>query len=87
MSEPESLGDALRKLSLRLRHADEQAEARLRELNRELRGLHRLGLVGRVAVPGPVVLARPYPESARAPDGGQVVQAVLTLPKGLGAVY
>ena len=81
---PEELRRLLEKANAALRGDQELAEARLEGLNRQLRELHRTGLVGAVVVPGPVILTRPYNNPAAESD--QILQAALVLPAGVGVL-
>lgn len=77
--------DAIDRFTTTLWRECEHADAALAGLNGRLDRLARLGLVGRTAVLGPVVLTRPYAAGGPS-DRGQAVQAVLALPGGFGTV-
>jgi hypothetical protein len=86
MSDFGELRADLDRLGYGLWHDCEHGDAALDGLNDRLRRLAATGLLGPTVVLGPVVLARPY--AVGGPTiSGQVVQAVLALPHGFGAVY
>lgn len=81
------LSDRLRDWDLAVRGLAEQAEARVAEANALVRELHRAGRVRADVLLGAVVSVRPYDPGCGPEDAGQVTQAVLAIPDGLGVVF
>ncbi|QDU59954.1 hypothetical protein Pan216_07890 [Planctomycetes bacterium Pan216] len=76
----------LKQLNLRLRHLNEQAEARVEGLNEQFRALHATGMLHNLVLLGSVILSRPYGVGGPF-DSGQSIQAALSLRAGVGAIY
>jgi len=78
--------EALKDLNLQIHYQAEQAEAKVATANPLIAQLAASGLVADQILLGQFLLLRGY--SARFPprDSGQVIQAALALPGGLGAV-
>lgn len=81
------LSDRLRDWDLGVRGLAEQAEARIAEADTLIRELHRAGRVRPHVLFGPVMSVRPYDPGCGPEDSGQVTQAVLVVPDGLGVVF
>jgi hypothetical protein len=81
------LVNRLRVWNLGVRRLAEQAEARVADVTDLVRELHAAGRVRSAVILGPVMDVRPYDPGYGPDDSGQVVQAVLLVPEGLGLVY
>ncbi|MFQ3594190.1 MAG: hypothetical protein SNJ82_13505 [Gemmataceae bacterium] len=78
-------GEYLR-LTIRLHHAADQTVEKFERADRLIRKLADSGLLAEGVILGPVIHQRGYRPGAGGSDSAQFVQAVLHLPKGLGAV-
>jgi hypothetical protein len=83
----EEMNEYLRRLSVWARHASDQAEAKIREVNTWARQLGELGFLNDTVILGPVILSRGYEPRPGGNDSGQLVQAALYVPRGFGVVY
>lgn len=81
------LSDRLRTWELGVRRLTEQAEARLADATALVRELHVAGRARPAVLLGPVMAVRPYDPGCGPEDSGQVTQAALLVPEGLGVVY
>jgi hypothetical protein len=81
------LSDRLRAWDLGVRRLAEQAEARVADATNLIRELHAAGRVRPAVLLGPVMDVRPYDPGYGPEDSGQVIQAVLLVPEGLGVVF
>lgn len=82
-----SMNDELLELSLRLlklRRQMEIAEAQASGVNCLVNAVWRMGLLPRSAYLGPVIHTRPYSPQPGGHDSGQVFQASLLMPGGVG---
>ena len=70
-----------------VRQLADQAEARITDANALIHDLHRAGRVRAHILLGPVLSVRPYDPGCGPEDSGQVTQAVLVVPDGLGVVF
>jgi hypothetical protein len=80
----DELLELLRLRVLRLRHQLEIAEARVPRWNQLVRELWRAGLMSQTAILGRVIETRPYAPVEGGHSSGQVVQASLLIPGGVG---
>ena len=81
------MNDELLELSLRLlklRRQMEIAEAQACGVNCLVNAVWRMGLLPRTAYLGPVIHTRPYSPQLGGHDSGQVFQAALLIPGGVG---
>jgi hypothetical protein len=76
----------LRWLTLWIRHAGDQADARLREVNHLIGQLAVTGFLLETVLLGPVIHRRHYAPRPGGSDSGQVAQAALCVPGGVGVV-
>jgi hypothetical protein len=83
----DELSDRLRDWDAGVRRLAEQAEARVAEANAMVRALHRSGRIRPWVLLGAVMSVRPYDPGCGPEDSGQVTQAVLLVPEGLGVVF
>lgn len=81
------LSDRLRDWDAGVRRLAEQAEARVADADALVRDLYRAGRVRAKVLLGPVMSVRPYDPGCGPEDSGQVTQAVLLVPEGLGVVF
>lgn len=81
------LSDRLRAWDAAVRRLAEQAEARVANADALVRDLHRAGRARPQVLLGPVLGVRPYDPGCGPEDSGQVTQAVLLVPDGLGVVF
>lgn len=81
------LSDRLRAWDLGVRRLAEQAEARVAEADDLVRALHRAGRVRPAVILGPVMGVRPYDPGHGPEDSGQVIQAALLVPEGVGVLF
>lgn len=77
----------LQYLNVTLRRQWEIAETFLPEINRSLEQLAQLETTSRLLLLGPVLSNRPYNADQNVDDSGQVTQAALSFPGGLGVVF
>jgi hypothetical protein len=80
------LTEELRQLNLRIRQQLELAEAELPVINDLINQLAVIDLANGVIILGDVVYQRPYNPGAGPSDSGQVMQAAIAIPGGLGLV-
>ncbi len=73
-------------MSFWARHAADQADAKMREVNFLLRQLGETGWIHETVILGPILLQRPYAPRPACSDAGQIVQAALCAPDGIGVV-
>lgn len=78
--------EALKELNAQIRHQAEQAEARVATANPLIAQLATSGLVADQILLGQFLLLRGYSSRFPPKDSGQVIQAALALPGGVGAV-
>ena len=71
---------------LRMKHQLETAEAKAAGLNGFVNEVWQFGLSSRTAFLGPVITTRAYDPEEGGVDSGQVIQAVLLVPGGLGGL-
>ena len=71
---------------LRMKHQLETAEAKAAGLNGFVNEVWQFGLSSRTAFLGPVITTRAYDPEEGGVDSGQVIQAVLLVPGGLGVL-
>lgn len=83
MSRIDDVARELSSLNLQIKHAMEQAEAKVERVSHLVRELGTTGLVGREVLLGRYY-DRPYDPDYGPNDTGQVVQAALLIPEGLG---
>jgi len=76
----------LKWLNFWIRHCRDQAEAKMGEVNRLLGQLGETGFVHETVVLGEVIHHRYYAPLSGGNDSGQLVQAALCVPGGLGVV-
>jgi hypothetical protein len=81
------LSDRLRAWDLGARRLAEQAEACVAEADALVRALHRAGRLRPAVILGAVMGVRPYDPGQGSEDSGQVVQAVLLVPEGVGVLF
>ncbi len=86
VSEIDDVLELLRLRMLRFRHQLEIAEARVTGWNQLVRDLWRSGLLPQSAILGRVIETRPYAPMAGGHASGQVVQASLLIPGGVGVL-
>jgi hypothetical protein len=86
---PENLSDkiaALAQLNVNFRQQLEQSELHVPRINEQIAALAALGGHDQLAIEGDVVLQRPYLPQFGPSDSGQIYQAVLLVPEGIGVV-
>ena len=71
-------------LNFWIRHCCDQAEAKVREVNKLVRELGENGFVNETVILGSVIHHRYYAPQPGGSDSGQLVQAVLHVPHGYG---
>jgi hypothetical protein len=81
------LSDRLRDWDTGVRRLAEQAEARINEANAIISDLHQAGRTRSRVLLGAVMSVCPYDPGCGPEDSGQVTQAVLLVPEGLGVVF
>lgn len=81
------LNDRLRDWDLSVQRLAEQADARLAEANQLVRDLHAAGQVKPWVLIGPVMSVQPYDPGFGPDETGQVTQALLVIPDGLGVMF
>lgn len=86
IAEIDELLELLRLRVLRLRHQREIAEARVPRWNQLVQELWRAGLMPQTAIIGRVIETRPYAPIVGGHSSGQVVQASLLIPCGVGVL-
>jgi hypothetical protein len=84
VAEIDDVLELLRLRVLRVRQQLEIAEARVPRWNQLVQELWRVGLVPQTAILGRVIETRPYAPMAGGHASGQVVQAALLIPGGVG---
>lgn len=82
----DELLELLRLRVLRLRHQLEFAEARVPCWNQLVQEVWRAGLMSQTAILGRLIETRPYPPVEGGHSSGQVVQASLLIPGGVGVL-
>ena len=83
----DELLELLRLRVLRLRHQLEIAEARVPRWNQLVQELWRAGLMSQTAILGRLIETRSYPPVEGGHSSGQVVQASLLIPCGVGVLF
>jgi len=86
MSEPPNIVSQLQELHLLICHYREQAEAKIVQVNQVIRCIGDSGLLYDTVICGPIILQRNYSPVRGGHDSGEVVQAVLHVPHGIGIV-
>lgn len=86
IAEIDELLELLRLRVLRLRHLLEIAEARVPRWNRLVQEFWRAGLVSQTAILGRVIETRSYAPIEGGHSSGQIVQAALLIPGGVGVL-
>lgn len=86
ISEIDAVLELLRLRVLRLRHQLEIAEARVPRWNQLVQEVWRVGLMSQTAILGRVIETRPYAPVEGGHSSGQVVQASLLIPGGVGVL-
>jgi hypothetical protein len=79
----DEMAEQLASLNLQIKHDIEQAEAKVERVNQLALELGRSGLLARQVILG-VAFERPYDADSPLQDSGQIIQAVLRIPEGLG---
>jgi hypothetical protein len=80
------LTNHLRWLTLWIRHAGDQAEAKMVEVNHLIGQLAATGFLHETVLLGPVIHRRYYAPRPGGSDSGQLAQAALCVPGGFGVV-
>lgn len=78
--------ERLSQLNLILRHQLEQAELRIPRINEQLAQFAAINLLPETILVGEILQSRAYNASGGPHDSGQVIQAGLHLPGGLGII-
>jgi len=74
------------RLTIRMHHTAEHAEARVERANKLIRKLTESGVLADGVILGPIIHERQYGPRKGGPDSAQFVQAILHVPQGLGIV-
>lgn len=82
----DELLELLRLRVLRLSHQSEIAEARVPRWNQLVQEIWRAGLMSQTAILGRVIETRPYAPAEGGHSSGQVFQAALLIPGGVGVL-
>ncbi|HEY7427185.1 MAG TPA: hypothetical protein VH682_23325 [Gemmataceae bacterium] len=81
-----NITEYLKWLNFWIRHASDQADAKMREVNHLIRQLSVTGVVHDTVLLGPVIHRRYYAPQAGGSDSSQLAQAALCVPGGLGVI-
>lgn len=87
MTNIEQIVKHLRSLNAQLTQGCDQADARMRDVNDQIHELARTGLINPTFYLGPIIHSRDYSPRPDGHDSRQIIQAALSIPNGIGAVF